>query len=381
MNDHKSALSRSTDLLLALTALTLGGALLANHPFGQIFPAIAFLLYAVLVFCQPSSFLVIIPALLPIAGFAPWTGWITFEELDLMILATATGGYARHAADRNQKSTQRPSLLLLVLATLMSMSVLISMFRGFTDAGGFSFGWFQGYDGPMNSLRIGKSFFLALLLTPLITRLQNTPETNVSRKLAIGTAIGLGAASLAALWERLAFTGLLNFSSDYRTTVLFWEMHVGGAALDGWLLLSVPFSIWALRNARSTWHAMIALGLILLAGYASLTTFSRGVYLALAVALPLLALNKRPQALKNIEQEPPTWGTRKWIVAFVLLSVMAGLVFPTGGYRGLLALVGLIAVSLSMDSIFRQSAPRQLLISVVAGVTAGSILDRSGQGG
>ena len=367
-------MSRSTDLLIALTALTLGGVLIANHPFGLFFPAIAFLLYTAFVFYQPSVFLLVIPALLPIIGFAPWTGWITFEELDLLILASATGGYARHACDREQVSTQRVSLVLLVLATLMSASVLISMFRGFSDAGGFVFGWFQGYDGPMNSVRIGKSFFLALLLAPLISRLQHT-ATNTSRKLAVGAAIGLGTASLAALWERLAFTDLLNFSSDYRTTALFWEMHVGGAALDGWLLLTVPFSIWALRNARSTWHVMISLGLILLAGYASLTTFSRGVYLALIVALPLLAFkNGVQQTLPSAQTEPQTSGMLKWMLTFVLLYVLSALVFPGSGYRGLLALTGLIAVSLSMNYVLRQSSRSQLLIGIFAGVMVGSAL-------
>lgn len=355
--------------------MALGGVLIANYPYGPLFPATAFLFYAAFVFYQPSAFLIVIPALLPIIGFAPWTGWITFEELDLLILATATGGYARLARDRKQASTQRVSLVFLFLAILMSMSVLISMFRGFSDAGGLVFGWFQGYDGPMNSVRIGKSFFLALLLAPLISRLQHTAVTNASRQLAVGTAIGLGTASLAALWERLAFTDLLNFSSDYRTTALFWEMHVGGAALDGWLLLTVPFSIWALRNARSTWHVIISLGLVLLAAYASLTTFSRGVYLALIVALPLLALKSGVQrTLPHTQPEPPTWGMFKWMITFILLYVLSALVFPGSGYRGLLALTGLVAVSLSMNSVLRQSPRSQLLIGIVAGVMVGPLL-------
>ena len=92
----------------------------------------------------------IIPAILPVSGFAPWTGWISFEELDLLVLATATGGYARFAFDGKLDASQRTSSLLLLLSILMSVSILISMTRGFADAGGFVFGWFQGYDGPMN---------------------------------------------------------------------------------------------------------------------------------------------------------------------------------------------------------------------------------------
>lgn len=376
LHRHKGKmLTRSINSLVALTAFTVGNVLVFNYPSGPLIPIIGFLLYSLLVFYQPSLFLIIIPALLPIIGFAPWTGWITFEEVDLLILATATGGYARYVFDDKQQPAHRTSFLLIVLASLMSISILISLFRGFADAGGFVFGWFQGYDGPMNSVRIGKSFFLALLLIPLLSRLQNTPGTNTSLKLGLGIALGLGTASLAALWERLAFTDLLNFSSDYRSTALFWEMHVGGAALDGWLLLTIPFAIWALRNSRNTLQFVLSLCLIGLAAYASLTTFSRGVYLALMVSLPLLAWQTRGQ-FKPLEnpQGKPAWGLFQWMIALVLLGTMAGLVFPKGGYRGLLALFGLIAVSLSIPLVLRKISLAQFCYFSFTGFFTGALL-------
>ena len=257
----------------------------------------------------------------------------------------------------------------------MALSILISMARGFSDAGGFVFGWYQGYDGPMNSIRIGKSFFLALLLVPLINRLQRDPDNQVGRKLAWGLALGLGTASLAALWERLAFTDLLNFSSDYRLTALFWEMHVGGAALDGWLLLTAPFAIWALRNARTPVQHAISLCLIILAAYAALTTFSRGVYLALLVALPLLAWQTRTQV--GVAGHPPgepAWSPLRWAIALILLAVMAGLVFSGGGYRGLMALLGVIAVALSMPQVLRSIGIPQFLAGAGLGLMIGALL-------
>src|SRR5579872_5877817 len=48
-------------------------------------------------FAWPRLWLLLVPALLPLIGLAPWTGWITFEELDILILAVAAGGYARMA--------------------------------------------------------------------------------------------------------------------------------------------------------------------------------------------------------------------------------------------------------------------------------------------
>ncbi|UCV01940.1 hypothetical protein [Dechloromonas denitrificans] len=369
-------LSSAINLLVALAALVAGSVLALNYPIGQFTAFVCFLLCALLVFYRPSHLLVIIPAILPVIGFAPWTGWISFEELDLLILASAAGGYARCGIDgRERSSQQRTSSLCLVLATLMSISILISMTRGFADAGGFHFSWFQGYDGPMNSLRIGKSFFFALLLIPLITRFQDSPENKTGGKLALGIAIGLGAASLAALWERLAFTDLLNFSSDYRSTALFWEMHVGGAALDGWLLLTFPFAIWALRNSRSTVQFALSMCLIGLGLYAALTTFSRGVYLALIISLPLLAWQTRgylKPAVKGLE--PSTWGIGRWMIALVFLGAMAALVFPTGGYRALSALLGLVAISISIPFVLRGMSFTQFFAGGLAGLLSGTLL-------
>ncbi len=361
-------MSRSLNLLLALATFAFGCALALNYPLGQFAPITAFFLYALLVFYKPDIFLIIIPAIIPLIGLAPWSGWISFEELDFLVLATAAGGYGKYSFGGARCTTQRTSLLLFILAVLMSVSISISMARGFADAGGFAFGWFQGYNGPMNSIRIGKSFFLALLLVPLMVRLQNAPENNANRNLSLGIAIGLGNASLAALWERLAFTDLLNFSSDYRSTALFWEMHVGGAALDGWLLLTMPFSIWALRTARTNLQTAIALALIGIASYACLTTFSRGVYLALIVTLPLLAwLLYRREKTVGGNPGTPTWGPKQWIISPILIGVMAVLIFPGSGYRGLLVFLGLLAVSISMPLAIRAIPLSQTILSSLLG--------------
>lgn len=366
-------LNRSIYLLVAVAAMSMATVLLLNHPLG-VGPSIGFCLVFLLSYYKPSFFLFLIPAILPVIGFAPWSGWITFEELDLIVLATAVGGYTKFAFHGKTASNYRISKLLFVLLTVMSISILVSMTRGFSDAGQFVFGWFQAYDGPMNSVRIGKSFFLALLLLPLFVLIKSKPEKNVDCKLGLGMAVGLCVASLAALWERLAFTDFLNFSSDYRTTALFWEMHVGGAALDGWLLLTFPFSIWSIRKARTPFQLVLSLILLLLAAYASLTTFSRGVYLALLLSLPLLAWQTRQKESEGNNHGGPDWGGAKWAIALVLVGVMSHQVFVTGGYRALLALMGLMAISLFLPSLLRNLSIKQLFLSGSVGFFVGGAL-------
>ena len=100
--------------------------------------------------------------------------------------------------------------------------------------------------------------------------------------------VGLAYVGLILLWERAAYPGLLDFSARYRTTATFWEMHMGGAAIDAYLALATPFAAWALAAARSPRAWVAAATLALLTGHACLTTFSRGAYVG--VALPLFLL-------------------------------------------------------------------------------------------
>ena len=340
-------------LLLALLAGLAGLALAWHYPLRHEFVTLAWLVLAALALCWWQVLPLLLPGFIPVLGLAPWTGWISFEEMDLLVLAAAAGGYAALAlgASRNegprapswQRSLAWSGLAKLLLA-LFAASLALAVWRGLQDAGGWRFGWWQGYHEPMNSLRQGKSFFLVLLLLPLWRAAAALQPAAVQRWFGAAMVLALALASLAALWERLAFTGLLDFSSDYRTTALFWEMHVGGAALDGCLALSLPFAlVWTLREQRPL-PFVAALGLLLLAGYAALTTFSRGVYLALplgaALSLLLLAWQRRGARAQH-RVSAVRWQRRGVQLGLLLgFGLAAWPLFLGGGYRGMLALAG-----------------------------------------
>ncbi|PQJ96049.1 hypothetical protein [Chromatium okenii] len=59
--------------------------------------------------------------------------------------------------------------------------------------------------------------------------------------MSIGLVLGLLLAGLSIIWERLMFTGPFDFSQSYRATGLFSAMHLGGASIDGFLALTLPF--------------------------------------------------------------------------------------------------------------------------------------------
>lgn len=375
--------------LLACIALLSGMASLIlawHHPLAPIFLCSLVVACWAVFFVWPSLWLLVLPATLPLIGLMPWTGWVSFEELDILILAVAAGSYARllwrtpapdsHSAFHFQR--RKNTVVAWALIFLFALSTLIAMWRGMADAGGFVFGWFQGYHEPMNSLRLAKSFFLALLLLPLWSKLYKSDPTRAQNLLSYGLIMGLSAAALATIWERAAFTDLLNFSADYRTTGLFWEMHVGGAALDGFLVLTLPFALRAFMFAhtRARWGVTaLALGL---ATYSCLTTFSRGVYLAAGVSTALfLGLhfwrskrNASDSALPASRQHAEVHLSAA-LFLLVGFGVAAAWIFPTSGYRGMAALLSTLLLILPLAKILRGFSLKLWLLGGMLGLLGG----------
>lgn len=383
---------------LALAAATGAGAaglmLASHHPLSATGALAAWLLTAVLAALCWVATPALLLAPLPLIGLAPWTGWLTFEEQDLLVTACACGGYLAyalqlHAWDRAPawRHALKYSAVARTLLVLLALSAALSVGRGMADAGGFSFGWFQGYMEPMNSWRNAKALFWVLLMLPLWQAAAAARPRTFSRSVLLGLVIALAGGSAAALWERVAYTALLDFSTDYRSTALFWEMHVGGAALDGFLMMTLPFGVLALLRTRSPWRFAAALAVVLLAVYACLTTFSRGVYLALPLSLiplVLLADAQRRRAASDslvsshldsklgvVEEPLPRTakiGALLMAGAFTLSSV---LVFSGGGYRGMLALFGVLVILLAMPaSLWLPNFGQRLSALLLGGVLA-----------
>ena len=332
MNPRRAVLA-----LLALACGLAGGILAWAHPVSPLLALGAFYVATVVAVWRPGVWLFAVPACLPFLNFAPWTGWLIFEELDLLLLAVLAAGYFRLAKRPGQApfdAAQRLSFAttLVVLFTVFS---LVSLARGGLDAGGFTWGWFQGYGDPLNSLRASKSLLWAALCIPLLQDAMRQSVAQSCKRLAAGMLVGLVVVVLAVLWERAAFPGWFNFTSKYRTTALFWEMHVGGAAIDAYLALATPFVAWALRSARRPWQWAWGALLAVLVTYAGLTTFSRGVYLSMAVPLLLLGwllwtqkagLDMRALALGLWQRRRPRgWRAKAaWALSMALAAEVAG---------------------------------------------------------
>lgn len=261
--------------------------LAVHHPLWPVAVLVALVGWIALAYHAPTAWLVALPAGLPVLNLSPWTGWIGIEEFDILVLGAVAAGYAHQALQRERVQGSRAELT--AWAALAALT-LFGLMRGVADAGTWQFGWYQGYIEPLNSFRVAKSLLWALLLWPLLRAALQADRAAALNRMGLGMLLGMAAMALGALWERAAFPGLLNIASPYRTVALFWEMHVGGAAIDAYLVLATPFAAWALwaAHTRAVWIGAALFALVW--AYVALTTFSRGAYLGIAVAMLVLGL-------------------------------------------------------------------------------------------
>lgn len=381
----RAPIARALPLALALAAFGAGLFLAWHHPWSPAAATVGFVGWTALALRCRSLWLLIVPAVLPVLDFSPWTGWIAFGEFDLLMLGTIAAVWAttfRNAAESTSASTPIASPRFVVPidagpAAALAAVTLLALWRGVDDVGGWSVEWFGSYADPVNSVRVARSALYALALAPaLYDAFGRTPEA-AAKRVGRGMQIGLALVGVAVLWERAAYPGLLDFSRPFRATALFWEMHVGGAAIDAYLALATPFAFWALQAARSRLGWAASALVAILAVHACLVTFSRGAYAG--VALPLAGLGLRWAWLASVRRRAHPTTARTTPVGHALAVVAAVVVPPlafavldySGAALVLLASVGLLLLGMrSASARWRRTASIALALALVTEVVA-----------
>jgi len=340
--------------LAAVVCAAFGAWQALQHPLAPGWALAGFVALIAFVAWQPRHWLWIVPAGLPFLDFAPWTGGLVVEEFDLLVLALAAALQARAALAPNDPAevSRTPAAgrgwtLFELAALLFAVFSAVSLVRGVEAAGGVSLAgaWFQGYEDPLNAWRVFKSVLWAALLWQPLRREIAADRDSAVRRLVAGMLGGLLVVVLAAISERAAYTGLWQFSGPYRTTALFWEMHVGGGAIDAYLGLAVPFVAWALWSQKSPGPWSIAAVLALLTVYTCLTTFSRGVYVAVAVPLVVLGVVMFLERTGRGRRRGWTTGVAM-AAALVVIDTVLVLAFEWGG----VAPAGLVLLGLALPA-------------------------------
>ena len=94
-------------------------AALFDYPLAAVWLGLFLMGYTALLVYFPYAWLVVIPALLPIMDFAPWTGRFFFDEFDLLILTTLAFYYWQKPKWRIRSLLSIPTILLLAVFTVL----------------------------------------------------------------------------------------------------------------------------------------------------------------------------------------------------------------------------------------------------------------------
>ncbi len=210
--------------LLALLLLAAGGWVLSAYPYRPLLLSLLLAAYAVTIWWKPAAWLFLLPLLLPTLDWAPWSGSLMVEEFDFFVLATVAIGYVRLAPTLFSRFSISAWLFIA-----LGVSYAVGL-AGAWSGGAQTVMWTADYLDPLNGWRVARGFLWALVLYPLIpATLARVPDA-LERFFLPGMVSALGVVSLIALWERIAFPGLLDFTSDYRITAGFSGMRKRYAA-------------------------------------------------------------------------------------------------------------------------------------------------------
>ncbi len=328
-------------------------------------------IYAVILFYRPFIWLIAVPALLPVIYLAPYTGWIYFDEFDLFLLVTLAVLFW-HGQYSLAPLKSVPALSWMALTPFL-LIYFFGILNGMFPLEPIDANSFASYYSQYNSLRVGKGLIWALLLWPALLNHLNKAEKN-KRLIFFGITLGAFGTILAIFRERGVihdvFYGeswrellhsLLDFSTQYRITAMFADIHTGGTSIDGYLALTIPLVFFLITHSRGKtrfWSSLVAAGLL----YGAAVTFSRGVYLGLGVQLliSLAIFFNHHRASLNL---------RDLVILLIsaLISLAALIIsYQKGGFYALLALLTLYSGFVISSAI--PSANKSSRVLIVGGL-------------
>ena len=315
-----SLLRRVVSGLIGIVVLVIA----LRYPLHAVWLCLALVGYALLLWRWRSLWLLVLPALLPVLNFAPWTGWFFFDEFDLFVLVTVAVGLLRVPAPNPEFVMPR---LAIFFVALLAISFVISLVIGLFPLSPLDANAFFNYMSHYNALRVAKGFVWALALLPLLRNANRHEGGNPASLFVAGMVLGLSGVVAALLWERFLYPGLFDFHRVYRITATFFSMHTGGPQIEAYLVFALPFVVaWALAR-RKAWSTMVALALFAAGSYGVFVTFSRGGYLALAVILAILAgsfLARRGMSRRAMFKRTAVFAVISLVLVVVAIPILQG---------------------------------------------------------
>lgn len=283
----RSVRFQSAWLRLPMVLVTLGLTSWAVWSFSrwQIAIGVGLLVYFIILLRFRHAWLFVLPAMLPTLSLAPWTGRLSLDEFDLLMLVTLSGALYHGVHPDSRPLVARPILLLLSGYALVCAT---AFFIGLFPIPDLDLNSFDNYFSRFNSWTVAKGFLWGFLFLGLVRWTLPSDGRMMERLFVPGLLSGFLAVALVGLRERWQFADLVDFSVPYRITATFYSMHTGGAHLDAYLALIAPIiGYWVVRSSRP-WVWAAGLGLFSLAVYLVISTVTRTTFVVLVMELTLL---------------------------------------------------------------------------------------------
>lgn len=327
---------------------------LALPPFFD-FPRLGFWLvpvaatYLFLLLLLPRLWLIVLPLATVGLDITPLTGRAAYTELDLLFIVTLASGLLYN---RYRFKVFSPGPASYVLCCYLAVLAL-----------GYS-GWFFFAQPPRahignpyytgeQAYRVLKGTLWGVALVPMWGALLAVDKRRAVNALVSGMCAAALLLGLIALWENgtlgAVFSGLdwsraqswlPDPGSPYRVTGVFSDMHKGGEAFDGVVLLLLPVALYAATYGRTHFHRILGVAAVLALVYLALVGFSRtAAYAAFFLSLIAYALLTLWSRRRNrLSLRLPPLGFCTLLVAAILLAVvpvrMTGRASPTEGDFG-----------------------------------------------
>ncbi len=329
--------------------------------------------YVALLLWKPAVWLIVVPAALPVLELTYWSGRVFWNEFDMLLLVSVGACLFRRGV-----GVSRLGLPLLAATIVLVLYNVFVTWNGLFPIASEGLGHGVDYLSSTNALREAKGFVFALALLPALA-LENARGTDVRRYVTAGMVLGLVLACGTIMWERGLFTGVFNFDHPYRVSGWFFAMHVGGAPLDAFLALTIPFVIAAFFLWRNPLVRLFLLGVAGLTVYAFYVTYSRADYpavIGMGVVFTVGMLLSGKLSLDRFRSIPVV-GTLplKWLA----IIGAVGLVIALGGIKWLVGNAILDRFSTVSEDFGTRFTHWSDSIDLVPG-TAGGILTGIGRG-
>lgn len=336
--------------VISLSALALSLFICITHPFFPVFAAGLFFIYLIVLIRYPDSWIFLLFVLLPTLDFGMWTGNILYSEFDAFFLETLAYLFFVKSRIKNGKF---PNNFLFICFFLFFLASTLNGFKLY----------FYGYSNDdihlsyLNSIRVGKGFLSAWFVWYFIRNRLVSDYENTIKLLGCGIIVGLFCFSMQVFWERHVFANIvswsgtynllsviLDFSSTYRITGFFAGMHVGGTAIDGYLVCVLPLSFYIFTRQTNSHLWFLATFVFLLGVYCLIVTFTRmtiaSCFLSIVIGMILSAIQSI-SGYKNFRRL-----FVKSLLVIVLIIAGAVSCYLHTGYQGLF--FGLLSAVLSI---------------------------------